>query len=52
MNMRALIPGIISVVFGIVLLLIVDGPRAWYTGIFFLVIGIVMLFRSKKRKES
>jgi len=50
MNRKPWVLGILSILFGVFLLLFVHGPRAWYTGIFFFVIGIVMLVRARRRR--
>lgn len=52
MNRTPLILGILSILFAVYLLIFVEGPRAWYTGIFFFVIGIVMLVQARRRRGN
>lgn len=43
MSKMALVTGIICLAAMIVVLISADGPRRWYSGIFFAIIGAVML---------
>jgi hypothetical protein len=49
----ALITGILCVVLSVVVFLFADGLRRWYSGLFFLLIGIVMLLNAFRwRKDN
>jgi len=43
--------GIISIVFSVIILNFSDGMRRWYSGSFFALIGIVMLYNAWRWKS-
>ncbi len=52
MNRMARVLGILCFVVAAVVLLLGDGPRRWYSGIFFVVIGVVMMTSAKRWRSA
>ncbi len=43
MSKLALVPGVLCVVLAVIVFVFADGLRRWYSGIFFAIMGTVML---------
>lgn len=53
MNKMAFFVGILCIVLAIVIFIFSDGLRRWYSGIFFALLGTVMLVNAKRwRRDS
>jgi hypothetical protein len=48
MSKSALVVGILGVVMAVIVFVFADGLRRWYSGIFFAVLGIVMLINARR----
>ncbi len=48
MPVRSLIIGIVCLVLAVVIFVFADGLRRWYSGAFFLIIGLWILFRTRQ----
>ncbi len=47
MRKMAMVTGILCLVLSVIVFVFADGPRRWYSGIFFAVLGTVMLVNTK-----
>jgi len=48
MNRLSLILAVLSFALALIIFLLADGPRRWYSGVFFVVLGAVMLASAKR----
>ena len=48
MSKMALVTGVLCVVLAVIILVFADGLRRWYSGIFFAIIGTVMLINARR----
>ena len=51
MNKMSLVAGILFIVLALVVFVFADGPRRWYSGLFFAVLGVVMLARWRRAPD-
>jgi uncharacterized membrane protein len=51
MNRFALIGGILSLIIAVIVFIFADGLRRYYSGIFFLFIGVYLLLQSRRWKH-
>lgn len=52
MNKLALVLGILCIVVTVIVFVFADGPRRWYSGIFFAIIGTVLLVNAVRWQRS
>lgn len=52
MNKMSLFLGIICIVLAVVVFALADGPRRWYSGVFFAFLGIVMLVNARRWRRG
>jgi uncharacterized membrane protein len=48
MSKMALVVGILGILLALIVFVFADGLRRWYSGIFFAVLGIVMLINARR----
>jgi Flp pilus assembly protein TadB len=52
MSKVALVSGILCIVLAVVIFIFAEGLRRWYSGIFFALIGVVMMLGSMRHRRS
>jgi hypothetical protein len=52
MNKVALVSGVLSIVLAVIVFVLADGPRRWYSGIFFAVMGTVLLANAMRWRRG
>jgi hypothetical protein len=52
MSRLALVVGILCILFALVILGLADGLRRWYSGLFFALLGIVMLINAVRWRQA
>jgi hypothetical protein len=52
MGKMALLVGILCLVLAVIVFVLADGPRRWYSGIFFAIIGLVMLTSAMRWRRA
>ncbi len=52
MSKLALVVGILCIVVTVIVFVLADGPRRWYSGIFFAVMGTVLLVNAVRRRRN
>lgn len=52
MGSMSLVMGVLCLVLAAVILLIADGPRRWYSGLFFALLGVVALTNAIRLRRT